>query len=836
MTTTQSAADGSRTQLPGGGPSQAPVQPLAVKDAKATRELVFTLRHFHLGDPGAAARLEALGDDLLPALLDPYRDTSRLRYDYPLILFPAAAGDGHRQAADLAAPLSDWLHQALQAFAPGEGARILRDHLPWLEHQMRQALAQSDGPLAAAAPLAEAGAALQAHLRLPEAEQRRLATDLEQLLAQLPAGASLLAYGRYAALHLLVHAVHSRVLPRRQRFRTLIGNCIRGLRALFQVEWSKSDAAIEPAQARDSVGPGAALFDAAALSEVMDHARGTHEMPAERRRRIETALATLEHWQDDAVLVHFVHSGGLAVDWLAGDPSLAEHQAPDPCAQASALFDQEAARLAHIFAAVRVAQLEINGIYDPAIHDPWFASFGWEGFTQDELLLVPTVIAIEAADRVAGDGLRPFSRLLSSGRPVQILIRVQPSNNPGAEPGEDPFRSYRIELGYLGLSHRQAVVVQTSTARHQHLLGCALAALDATRTGLHLINTGLRPATRLVPLNAWLVAGAALEGRAHPFFRIDPQAGDSADRRFDFSGNPQPEHDWPRHPFHYVDENGQGVDLELAFTFADYALLVDHLRDHFRLIPPGCDTEVLVALQDYLAMRPDDAYQRIPYSWGVDGNGLLHRLVISRALALACLDRLNFWHRLQELGGVRNQYVDQAIERTRAEERAQAQPARDRLAAEQAAALARVRREAAGEAMQRLADLLLGLDLSQAAPARPAAPPRPVAATPAVETPPAAPAAPAAAPAPPPAQVLDDPWIDTPLCTSCNDCFKVNPLLFAYNDDKQAYLGDLSQGSYAQLVQAAELCPAHCIHPGQPWNPDEPGLAELLERAAPYHA
>ena len=58
---------------------------MAVKDAKATRELMFTLRHFHLGDPGARDRLEVPGPDCLPPLLDPYRDTSKLRYDYPAL-------------------------------------------------------------------------------------------------------------------------------------------------------------------------------------------------------------------------------------------------------------------------------------------------------------------------------------------------------------------------------------------------------------------------------------------------------------------------------------------------------------------------------------------------------------------------------------------------------------------------------------------------------------------------------------------------------------------------------------------------------------------------------
>ena len=84
---------------------------------------------------------------------------------------------------------------------------------------------------------------------------------------------------------------------------------------------------------------------------------------------------------------------------------------------------------------------------------------------------------------------------------------------------------------------------------------------------------------------------------------------------------------------------------------------------------------------------------------------------------------------------------------------------------------------------------------------------------------------------------FDDPWIDTPLCTSCNDCLKVNPLLFVYNDEKQAALAGIAEANatYAQLVQAAELCPARCIHPGKPWNPDEPGLEDLVERATPFN-
>jgi ferredoxin len=838
MTTKQQAQAESRTQLAGGGSQSTPVLPTAVKDAKATRELMFTLRHFHLGDPAAKERLEQVGGDFLPALLDSFRDTSRLRYNYPLLLFPADTENGQQTAGELARPLSEWLQEATATFAATEGtARILKDHLGWLEYRLRKSLYLTEGAVDAAAKMAEIASALQEHLRLGDAERDRLAGDLEKLQAQIPTGAMLLGYGRYAALHLLVHSIRSRVIPRRARFRNQIESCIRGLKELLEVDWGKTDESIEPAMARDGVGPGAGLFDAAALSDVMDHTRGTRQMSERRRERVLGALAELEQWRDDPLLVRFVHGNSLSCEWLQGNPALAEEATEDPCARTTEMFDQQAARLARVFAAVRIAEMEIARIYDSVIHDPWFANFNWEGFSHDELLLVPSVIAVEAADRVAREGLNSFSRLLSSGRPVQILIRVQASNNPGAAADEGPFQSYRTELGYLGISHRQAVVSQSSGARHQHLLESYLTGLDATRTSLHIVNTGMRPVGKLVQLNAWLVAGAAIESRSHPFFQFNPEAGDAAAAQLLFDGNPQPERDWPIHPFHYQDENGDGVDLELAFTSADYCLLIDRLLGHFRIVPPGCDSDALVPMQEYLAMEREQALQKVPFIWAVDGNGLLHRLVVSREMSMGCLDRLTYWRTLQEKAGVRNRYVELAVARTREQEQARTTQEREQLQAAHAAEVERVRTEAAGEVMQRLTDMLLGLDFT--APAGTFAP----AARPAAKATPAAPEpVEGEEEVGPEAEVeegeelsFDDPWIDTPLCTSCNDCMKVNPLVFVYNEEKQAYLDDLSTLTFAQMVEAAELCPAKCIHPGKPLNPSEPGLEELIERAAPFN-
>ena len=161
MTTTETATEGRTTQVPDAPRDTIPTLPTAVKDAKATRELMFTLRHFHLGDPASKGKLETVGDDCLPALLDPFRDTSRLRYNYPLFLFPPDAEKRARKAEELACPLSHWLQEALGLVRTGKDeARVLKDHAPWLEHHVRQLLHDREGPVSAAATLAESCHAL----------------------------------------------------------------------------------------------------------------------------------------------------------------------------------------------------------------------------------------------------------------------------------------------------------------------------------------------------------------------------------------------------------------------------------------------------------------------------------------------------------------------------------------------------------------------------------------------------------------------------------------------------------------------------------------------------
>ncbi len=769
----------------------------------------------------------------MPALLNPYRDASAIRYQYPLYLVPPDAAT----ADAIAIPLGEHLNSSLQALAPGtEDARILKDNLAWLERYLRQTL---DGPDPVDAPglFDQAAAALRQHLDLEPGSQDTLDANIEKLKGTIAAGGQFLGYGPRVSLHLMVHAIRHRRDQNREQFREQLVRHILSLQSLLDVERSKSAAANEPGSVKSSVGPGSRYFDTGALSGMLEQrTHGSVEMSAERRTRVEHALKELQAWQHDPVLVRFV--GQLDDPWFDKQTELELVDSEDPCTTAAEVFERDARDFARVFAAVRIAALEIDGNYDRAVHDSWFDNFDWQAFSAEEMQLVTPVVALVSADYLAGDGLPSFSRLLGSRLPIHVMSWVRAYDNPGAKPGDDPFDAYRFELAYFGIGHRQVVVAQSSAARHEDLLAGFLCALDSNRASLHLINRGTQTKTKKPLLDAWFVASAALESRAHPFVLVNPDAGDHAAERVSFGGNPQAENDWPVEKLEYSGGDGETTEMDLAFTFADYALLMPALHEHFRTVPVDVVSVDLVAIDQYLQLDESLVDRLVPYVWGIDDQGVLTRLVVSRALVFACRDRLNYWRTLQELAGIHNFYVEEAIDRVIKEQQAAIATEREENKKAHEEQLESVRTEAAGEVMGQLVDVLMGADLTDMI-----AGGTPLASMPAPEP---------LATEPPPAAAeaeekaveedeeeeevsFDEPWLDTAMCTTCDDCMGVNKMMFAYNDNKQAIISDPRVGTFADLVKAAEICPAKCIHPGKPLDPNEPGLDELIARAAPFN-
>jgi ferredoxin len=800
----------------------------------STADIVDRLRRFHYGEPAAVAATGAPLEGILPALLNPYRDASSIRYKYPLYLAPP----GGEQDAPLAKPLSEHLAESLNEMAPdADQDRILKDNLAWLERHIRRSMSSAD-PVDAPGTFRASADALQEHLDLNAANREQLESGLIRLQAYLAQGGVFLAYSPSVPLHLLLHTIHHQREQKRAQYRKEIARCSRGLKALLDVENAKSADSGAPGKVKDSVGSGASHFDTGALSGMLEkRSKGSVQMSAERRARIESALEELQSGEEAPAAVRI--AGRVADPYFSEQPSLDIVESDDPCRTAGEMFDDDAARFARLFTAVRIARLEMDDGYVAAVHDSWFADFDWQAFSDDELQLATPIVALVSADYLATDGLPSFSRLLGSRRPVHVLSWVRAYDNPSAEPGDGPFDAYRFELAYFGIGHRQVVVAQTSAARHEDLLAGFSCALDSNRASLHLINRGTQTRTKKPLLDAWFVASAALESRAHPFILVNPAAGDRAAERVSFGGNPQADRDWPVETLEYRKAGGEATEMRLAFTFADYALLMPVLHEHFRVVPAGVDSADLVPIDEYLALDEDAAERQLPFVWGIDDNGVLLQLVVSRALVFACRDRLNYWRTLQELAGIHNFYVEAAIERVLEEQRAADAVEREQLLKTHEEQLDSVRSEAADEVMGQLVDVLMGGDLSSIVGSS----------APAAKLPTQPAATPAPAPEPEPeedaqangeddgedALSFDEPWLDTAMCTTCDDCMGINKMMFAYNDNKQAILADPKAGPYADLVKAAEICPAKCIHPGKPLDPNEPGLEELVARAEPFN-
>jgi ferredoxin len=294
-------------------------------------------------------------------------------------------------------------------------------------------------------------------------------------------------------------------------------------------------------------------------------------------------------------------------------------------------------------------------------------------------------------------------------------------------------------------------------------------------------------------LSSYLTAAAAMDARAFPAFTYDAAAGPNWAARFSLENNPEPDADWRSDEIEYADEALQRVREATAFTFADFALCDARYAEHFALVPRERWNATMIPAAHWLALDERDAAQRVPYLLAVDADDALHRIVVDARLMAATRRCLLLWHRLQEHGGVHDSHAERL------------------LAAEKAAWDAQKQRELD--------------DLRSAAPT--AAPAAEAAAVPA-----AAVAAPAEAAADKPPS--DDPWIETARCPSCGECTTINDRMFGYNDNKQAFIKDPAAGTYKQLVEAAESCQVAIIHPGKPRDPNEPGLAELLERAKPF--
>jgi ferredoxin len=801
-----STRSGSRPRLPAG--------PESLADTSKPELYLFHLT----GRPGPDADGARHAAPALLAALEGAGDAA-----WPLLL-PGEASDNEPPR-----PLRAVLEQALEAAGLSSGS-VLRRELPRLVGAFAAAAQRHEGP-------ASAGLFETARDRFVEQFDTSadgaalLREELEALRPALPAELAVLHLDRSTLPRLFAAAVQRARESRTRQFAEEVRDLVAQLRERLRLDTSHTERGAAPDALAASLGDAAGLrLDPGMLSRILPAHRGSKTLGDAARARMERSVATLEAWlerPDPGPGWLLVHAGQIHLPPELPGAEAIRHA--EPLAEAVRLFDERFRRALPLLTAVRIARLDARGAYRPELHGPLVEHFGLADLTPAERGLLRDVVVLESAERLGRPSFPALLELFASERPLQVLAPLSVAGLAGGN-GDPAPESRPFDLARLALGARDTLVLQSSLWDPVHLAASIERAAAAARSALIVAG---------VP--AWhderppgLELAAAVHGRLLPQFVHDPEGGETWADRFAAGANPQADAPWPRLAIAVeASDEESPADVREAFTAVHAATLFGEQRSHLLPIEPEAWADDQVPLEAFLSGGDDRV--GLPWIWVAAGDEL-KRAIVSRALVERCRERMRAWRAVQELGGIRNEHARRAAIRAREEAEEQARQERERLEAEHAERLEEVRSQTAAEAMERLVAGLMRLDTGEPAVGEAAAPAPPAPETEA-EAPPPADEAQDAEPAAEPADeldLLDEPYIDTVLCTSCNDCININGKLFRYNGNKQAEIGDPAAGTFQQLVIAAEKCPARCIHPGAPPAGDASVTDELIERARAF--
>jgi pyruvate-ferredoxin/flavodoxin oxidoreductase len=561
------------------------------------------------------------------------------------------------------------------------------------------------------------------------------------------------------------------------------------------------------------------------------------------------------------------------------------HLFQDAPSIAIGIFEGHMRKMGDNFVTVRRAQKLLDGTYDPETDERFFTYFDYEQFTDEEFNLVPPILSIGGDGAMLDIGFQNLSRLLASGKPIRVVVLdTQVYSNTGGQASTGTYTGQsadmspygkavhgktevRKELGYIAMAHRGAFVHQTSQASASHLIGGLIKALQTRRPSVVNVYTPC-PVEHGLP-DEWAPESAklALESRAFPFLTYDPDGGDSIAECLTLDGNPSMNEIWPTYELKYVDEDGAEQVMELPVTTADWAATETRFKKHFKAVPAAEWNDDMLPFHEFVQASPEDREGRTPFIFSIDDGGKLTRTRVSKEIVQLAEERLLYWHQLREMAGLEvpdwvrdgiGSEIEAEFEGKLAQARKEFEAKLEELKATYPRIIARRLAEGLvrqGTGNRTVADLLKtaestpglepigsdvgGMSFGPSAGNGGGAPAEDGGGVAVAEAVPVAGSVVEAASPPEPEEGEDDlamePFIETARCTSCNECTNLNGRLFKYDDNKQAYIADVKAGTFAEIVMAAERCPAGIIHPGTPLNKKEKDLEKWLKRAEPFN-
>jgi pyruvate-ferredoxin/flavodoxin oxidoreductase len=633
-----------------------------------------------------------------------------------------------------------------------------------------------------------------------------------------------LGCGEKTAIHLFVSTVAALMQPRVKAFIGRLDDLIQRLEQHMRLRLAQAvDVSDTSAMVRAVEANAAHDLTLSKLAATLGDGKPSQPLDPAWVKRTAQLLETLKdlRWryvqgptQRGRASMGLVNSTGCTSVWGSTFPyhpypfPWTSHLFQDSPSVAMGLFEGHMVKMAEGFKAVRMAEMELKGEYVEERDRAFFRRFGWEQFSDEEWALCPPVVSLGGDGAMYDIGFQNLSRMMMSGKPIKVLVvDTQVYSNTGGQACTSGFigqvsdmapygqarhgkSEIRKEMSVIGMAHRSAFVLQSTIAHVTHLLEGFIDGLNARRPALFNIYAVCPPEHGVGDSRSVAQSKLAVESRAYPLFRYDPDAGVTFSECASLEGNPSPDSPWPTYSLEYVDDSGAKARLDLPVTFADFAATEARFSKHFRKAPVETWNDAMIPLAELLALPADERGGRFPYIWATDSQGRLMRLVVAEELVRGSEERLQFWLQLRDLTS---------------------QPMVDETAVAE-----RVR----ADLMQRIGASLglagvMSATTAVAAAGAASAAPQPAASGAAADYEPC--------------------WVESPECSACDECIKLAPGVFAYNAQRKAIVVNPKGAKYADIVKCAEKCTAGCLHPGTPWNMSEPGLDKLRARAAKFN-
>jgi len=766
---------------------------------------------------------QGLAEDLSPVITAPLYTKGVVGTDFPVWV----ADENFDGEGGLCLSFKDMILRGLNKIAPKEeDAFILKSNVARIMNIANEQLSKGRPQLFLPA-MTQIFDTLTEQFEVSGDDAKVFTKNISRLKRALPQNGILLPYTNDISFQLLDAALGASLRESRKGLNYDVFLLKNKLKELLKVEEDKTSG-------NANSGGTNALVNFGKISSMMPDS-GTESMGDERYQRIK---AVVEHLEVATTILNekgflFIDEtlyNNENIDWtnLFVEIDVETYSEGKGCDALCESFEGNIETWTKFFIAKRIGELEVQDSYQSDIHDDYFEHFNWRNFSKEELNNCPHFVLIADDVQLFNTELNKLSSVLASNIPVKVAAVKR--DNFGA--GDSADIHAQTELGALMLSHKNIYVAQSTSITPQYLFKGYQEGLAAFAPAFfYVLNVD-----RETHENPYLWTSATIESRDFPGFTFNGMLGSSWGTRFNVENNPQPNRAYPIHKLDVENETGEKIEMEFPFTFADLAVLNPAYHNHFMLVDASFWNENLIPLTEYMNNSFEENIGNIPFVWMMNAENELQKVAVSWSVVLATQERLDFWRFLQENSGINNYHVKQAVAEAKAEMQKQHDMELEDIKVLHEVELKVVREEEAGRVMENLTSVLLSLDTSSVVTTSAT----PVTSNP---TPSAQPVADktveavveTAAVEEDDDMLSNDPYIDTVLCTSCNECLNLNGQMFKYNTDKMAFIADAKAGTFNELVEAAEMCPVEIIHPGSPLNPDEPNLEDLIERAAKFN-